>query len=213
MASLQPHDWLPIILALGGYLAGSIPFGIVVSKCLGAPDPRTAGSRNIGFTNVLRVSGKKAGILTLVGDMGKGWMVGWLAALTIDHEVWILGIALSPILGHLFPVFLRFQGGKGVATAMGAVGGIAPPIGFGLIAIWLLTAALWKYSSGAALAAFCSLPLLGILADRGTLFLIFSLIVTGIIGARHKSNIARLWHGTEPKIGQSSSLHNTSYQT
>lgn len=201
MASLQPNDWLPVLLALGGYLAGSIPFGIVVSKCLGAPDPRTAGSRNIGFTNVLRISGKTAGLLTLAGDMGKGWAIGWLATQTMDSEVWMLGIALTPILGHLFPVFLKFHGGKGVATAIGAVGGIAPAVGLGLIAIWLLTAALWRYSSGAALAAFCSLPLLGLLAGKGGAFLIFSLVVTGLIGARHRGNIARLWHGTEPKIG------------
>ncbi|MSQ77671.1 MAG: glycerol-3-phosphate 1-O-acyltransferase [Nitrospiraceae bacterium] len=213
MGSLQQGDWLPILLALGGYLAGSVPFGIVVSKCLGAPDPRTAGSRNIGFTNVLRVSGKKAGILTLAGDMGKGWAVGWLAVHTIDHETWILAIALCPVLGHLLPVFLRFQGGKGVATAMGAVGGIAPPVGLGLITIWLLTAALWRYSSGAALAAFCTLPILAMLAGKSGQFLVFTLVLSGIILARHSGNIARLWHGTEPKIGQSSSLHNTSYQT
>jgi glycerol-3-phosphate acyltransferase PlsY len=213
MEALQPNDWLPIVLAIGGYLAGSIPFGIVVSKCLGAPDPRTAGSRNIGFTNVLRVSGKKAGILTLAGDMGKGWAVGWLATQTVENEAWVLGIALCAILGHLFPVFLRFQGGKGVATSIGAVGGVAPSVGLGLIAIWLLTAALWRYSSGAALAAFCSLPLLGLLAGKGGGFLIFSIMVTGLIGLRHRGNIVRLWHGTEPKIGQSSSLHNTSYQT
>ncbi len=213
MGSLQSGDWLPILLALGGYLAGSVPFGIVVSKCLGAPDPRTAGSRNIGFTNVLRVSGKKAGLLTLAGDMGKGWAVGWLAVHTIDHETWILAIALCPVLGHLLPVFLRFQGGKGVATAIGAVGGIAPPVGLGLIAIWLLTAALWRYSSGAALAAFCTLPILAVLAGKSGQFLVFTLVLSGIILARHSGNIARLWHGTEPKIGQSSSLHNTSYQT
>lgn len=213
MAALQPNEWAPIVLAIGGYLAGSIPFGIVVSKCLGAPDPRTAGSRNIGFTNVLRVSGKKAGILTLAGDMGKGWLVGWLATQTVENQVWVLGIALCVILGHLCPVFLRFQGGKGVATAIGAVGGVSPPVGLGLIAIWLTTAGLWRYSSGAALAAFCSLPLLALLAGKGVEFLIFSIMVTGLIGVRHRGNIVRLWHGTEPKIGQSSSLHNTSYQT
>lgn len=213
MVPLQMDDWLPILLAIGGYLTGSIPFGIVVSKCLGTSDPRTVGSRNIGFTNVLRVAGKKAGILTLAGDMGKGWAAGWLASQTVNQEAWVLGIALCAILGHLFPVFLKFQGGKGVATAIGAVGGVAPHVGLGLIAIWLLTAALWRYSSGAALAAFCSLPLLGLLAGQSSLFLVFTLIVSGLIGVRHRGNIARLWHGTEPKIGQSSSLHNTSYQT
>lgn len=213
MGHAATSDWLPIGLAIGGYLAGSIPFGIVVSRCMGAPDPRTAGSRNIGFTNVLRVAGKKAGLLTLLGDMGKGWVVGWLAVQTIDREAWILAIALTPILGHLFSVFLKFQGGKGVATAIGAVGGIAPPLGLGLIAIWLLTAALWRYSSGAALAAFCSLPILGMLAGKSWPFLTFAVIVTGLIVARHRGNIVRLWYGSEPKIGQGSSLHNTSYQT
>ncbi len=213
IALLLGNEWLPLLLALVSYLIGSIPFGIVVSRCLGAPDPRTAGSRNIGFTNVLRVSGKKAGLLTLVGDMGKGWAVGWLATQTIDHQAWVLGIAVCPILGHLFPVFLGFRGGKGVATAMGAVGGVAPLIGLELIAIWLLTAALWRYSSGAALAAFGFLPLLALLAGLGELFLVFSIIVAGLIGVRHKGNIERLWRGTEPKIGQGTSLHNTSYQT
>lgn len=213
MEPAQLDEWPLIALAIGGYLTGSIPFGIVVSKCLGLPDPRTAGSRNIGFTNVLRVSGRKAGILTLIGDMGKGWTVGWLATQAVDQDAWVLGIALCPVLGHLFPVFLRFQGGKGVATAIGAVGGVAPPVGLGLIAIWLITAALWRYSSGAALAAFCALPFLGLLAGNGGSFLVFSIILTGLIGVRHKGNIERLRHGTEPKIGQSSSLHNTSYQT
>lgn len=210
---MLPDEWVAILLAIGGYLFGSVPFGIVVSKCLGASDPRTAGSRNIGFTNVLRVSGKKAGLLTLVGDMGKGWAVGWLASQTVDHQTWVLVIAICPILGHLFPVFLGFRGGKGVATAIGAVGGVAPLIGLELIAIWLLTAALWRYSSGAALAAFCSLPLLGLLAGTGERFLVFSLVVAGLIGVRHRGNIERLWRGTEPKIGQGTSLHNTSYQT
>ena len=210
---MQLNDWLPIILALGGYLLGSIPFGIVVAKCLGAPDPRTVGSRNIGFTNVLRVSGKKAGILTLLGDMGKGWLVGWLAAYLIEPEAWMLGVALSPILGHLFSIFLRFHGGKGVATAIGAVGGVAPVIGLGLILVWLLTAALWRYSSGAALAAFCSLPILAALAGKSVSFMVFAGVVSGVILSRHTGNMARLWQGTEPKIGQSSSLHNTTYQT
>jgi len=210
---MQLSDWLPIILALGGYLMGSIPFGIVVSKCLGAPDPRTVGSRNIGFTNVLRVSGKKAGILTLLGDMGKGWLVGWLAAYLIEPEAWMLGVALSPILGHLFSIYLGFQGGKGVATAIGAVGGVAPSVGLGLILIWLLTAALWRYSSGAALAAFCSLPILAALAGESASFMAFAGIVSCLILSRHTGNMARLWQGTEPKIGQSTSLHNTTYQT
>jgi glycerol-3-phosphate acyltransferase PlsY len=210
---MQPSDWLPIVLALGGYLLGSIPFGIVVSTCLGAPDPRTVGSRNIGFTNVLRVAGKKAGLLTLLGDMGKGWLVGWLAAYLIESEAWRLGVALSPILGHLFSILLGFRGGKGVATAIGAVGGVAPVLGLGLVLIWLLTAALWRYSSGAALAAFCSLPVLAVLAGKDATFVVFAGLVSCLVLSRHTGNVARLWQGTEPKIGQSTSLHNTTYQT
>jgi len=210
---MQQSDWLPIVLALGGYLLGSIPFGIVVSKCLGAPDPRTVGSRNIGFTNVLRVSGKRAGILTLLGDMGKGWLVGWLAAYLIEPEAWMLGVAVSPILGHLFSVFLGFRGGKGVATAIGVVGGVAPSVGLGLILIWLLTAALWRYASSAALAAFCALPVLALLVAKSMAFVVFTGVVSCLILSRHAGNVARLWHGTEPKIGQSASLHNIPYQT
>jgi glycerol-3-phosphate acyltransferase PlsY len=145
--------------------------------------------------------------------MGKGWVIGWLAVYLIEPEAWRLGIALSPILGHLFSIFLGFRGGKGVATAIGAVGGVAPVLGLGLIAIWLLTAALWRYSSGAALAAFLALPALAVLAGKDAVFVGFTGLVSIVILSRHTGNMARLWHGTEPKIGRSTSLHNTTYQT
>ena len=102
---------------LGAYLLGSIPFGLVFSHMLGAPDPRQAGSRNIGFTNVFRVSGKKVGILTLSGDLGKGWLVGWLASLGFLPNLWALLAVLSVVLGHLFPVFLNFVEEKGLPQA------------------------------------------------------------------------------------------------
>ncbi len=194
-------DWLPVLMAVGGYLLGSIPFGVVVAKCLGTADPRTAGSRNIGFTNVLRVSGKKAGLLTLAGDVGKGWLVGWAARQLLDHEPLILAVTACPILGHLYPVFLGFRGGKGVATAMGAIGGLAPSLGLSLLLVWLLTAALWRYSSGAALAAFVALPIGSFLLDKSWPFQVFAWLVSALIIARHKDNIKRLWQGTEPKIG------------
>jgi glycerol-3-phosphate acyltransferase PlsY len=205
--------WMPLLLIVGGYLLGSIPFGIVVSKGLGLPDPRTVGSKNIGFTNVLRVSGKKAGVLTLIGDMGKGWLVGWLSVQAVTGEIWMLAAALSPILGHLFPICLKFKGGKGVATALGAVGGVAPLLGLSLIGIWLLIAATIRYSSGAALTAFTLFPILAFATDRSPAFLAFALAVSSLIVAKHRGNIVRLWAGTEPKIGQSNSLHNTYYQT
>jgi acyl phosphate:glycerol-3-phosphate acyltransferase len=195
-------DWLPIALMVGGYFLGSIPFGIVASKCLGAVDPRMAGSRNIGFTNVLRVSGKKAGFLTLVGDLGKGWLVGWLAMQLPDHAWWPWLIALSPIIGHLYSVFLGFRGGKGVATALGAILGVAPWIGLIAILVWLVTAGIWRYSSGAAITAFLLLPVLAAVLRTDRQFMLFTVVVSGLILWRHKENMIRLWNGTEPKIGQ-----------
>src|SRR6476469_9093225 len=100
-----------LLLVMLGYALGAIPFGIVVSKALGLPDPRTVGSKNIGFTNLLRVSGKKAGILTLLGDLGKGWVCGWAAMHWLTSESYIMVVALGPILGHLFGPFLGFKGG------------------------------------------------------------------------------------------------------
>ena len=189
-----------LLLLSGGYLVGAIPFGVVVCRAMGLPDPRAAGSKNIGFTNVLRVAGRAAGILTLLGDMGKGWVAGWTAGLWVSEPWWIVAIAFASVLGHLFPVFLGFKGGKGVATALGAVLGVAPAIGGALVATWLLVAAVWRYSSGAAIAAFVLLPIIA-LWQGNVPFLVFSLCVSGLILSRHRSNMARLLAGTEPKIG------------
>jgi acyl phosphate:glycerol-3-phosphate acyltransferase len=195
-------DWLALAMMVGGYLLGSIPFGIVVSKYLGATDPRTAGSHNIGFTNVLRVSGKKAGFLTLAGDLGKGWLVGWLAMQVHDHAWWAWLIALSPIIGHLFSVFLGLRGGKGVATALGVIIGVAPWVGFSAVLVWLVTGGVWRYSSGAAITAFILLPVLAAVLRGDQQFVVFTVVVSGLILWRHKENMIRLWNGTEPKIGR-----------
>jgi glycerol-3-phosphate acyltransferase PlsY len=200
MFSMAPIDWLPFAMAGGGYMLGSVPFGIVVAKCLGTTDPRTAGSRNIGFTNVLRLSGTKAGLLTLVGDMGKGWIVAWAGVHTIDHEAWVLAVAASPVIGHLYSVFLGFHGGKGVATALGTVLGVAPTIGAAMLGVWFVVAAIWRYSSAAAIAALVVLPLVA--AARGPRFQIFASVLAAMILWRHKDNMVRLWNGTETKIGQ-----------
>jgi acyl phosphate:glycerol-3-phosphate acyltransferase len=195
-------DWLALAMMVGGYLLGSIPFGIVVSKYLGATDPRTAGSHNIGFTNVLRVSGKKAGFLTLAGDLGKGWLGGWVAMQMHDHAWWPWLIALTPIIGHLFSVFLGLRGGKGVATALGAILGVAPWVGFSAVLVWLVTAGVWRYSSGAAITAFILLPVLAAVLRGDQQFVVFTVVVSGLILWRHKENMIRLWNGTEPKIGR-----------
>jgi glycerol-3-phosphate acyltransferase PlsY len=196
------HQGLVAVFVVAGYLLGAIPFGIVVSKVMGLPDPRTVGSKNVGFTNVLRVSGKIAGILTLLGDMGKGWVLSWAAMQWLTVESFIMVVALSPILGHLFSPFLGFKGGKGVATALGTVLGLAPSIGLLLLLIWLGAVAIWRYSSGGALAAFACLPVVAIVNEQRQEFLVFSVIVSGLIWIKHKDNIVRLWKGTESKIGE-----------
>jgi glycerol-3-phosphate acyltransferase PlsY len=191
-----------VLMAMAGYLLGAIPFGIVVSRAMGLPDPRTVGSKNVGFTNVLRVSGKQAGVLTLIGDMGKGWVTGWAAMHWLTDERVIMLVALSAILGHLFSPFLNFKGGKGVATALGAVLGLSPSIGLLLLLIWLGAVAIWRYSSGGALAAFGCFPVVALVNEQRQEFFVFSLIVSTLIWVKHKDNIVRLWKGTESKIGE-----------
>jgi acyl phosphate:glycerol-3-phosphate acyltransferase len=189
-------------LVVVGYLLGGVPFGVVISKAMGLPDPRTVGSKNVGFTNVLRVSGKKAGILTLIGDMGKGWVMGFAATQLLQAEWAILLVALAPFLGHLFSPFLGFKGGKGVATALGSVLGVAPLIGLLLLLAWLGAVAIWRYSSGGALTAFALFPIIAGLLRPSMHFIIFSLLVSSLIAIKHKDNIQRLWNGTESKMGQ-----------
>ncbi|HSA62198.1 MAG TPA: glycerol-3-phosphate 1-O-acyltransferase PlsY [Nitrospiraceae bacterium] len=190
------------VLVVVGYLLGAIPFGVVVSKAMGLPDPRTVGSKNVGFTNVLRVSGRKAGILTLIGDMGKGWVMGFAATQLLQDEWAVLLVALAPFLGHLFSPFLGFTGGKGVATALGSVLGVAPLIGLILLLAWLGAVALWRYSSGGALTAFGLFPLVAALVRPTVGFVLFSVVVSGLIVLKHRGNIQRLWNGTESRIGQ-----------
>ncbi|MEK7235041.1 MAG: glycerol-3-phosphate 1-O-acyltransferase PlsY [Nitrospirota bacterium] len=194
-------ELLWVLMAMAGYLLGAVPFGIVVSKAMGLPDPRTVGSKNVGFTNVLRVSGKKAGILTLIGDMSKGWVMGWAAMQWLTDERFIMLVALSAILGHLYSPFLKFKGGKGVATALGAVLSLSPSIGLLLLLIWLGAVAIWRYSSGGALAAFGCFPVVAVVNEQRQEFFVFSLIVSTLIWVKHKDNIVRLWKGTESKIG------------
>ena len=196
------EELLCVLMALLGYVLGAVPFGVVVSRMLNLPDPRTVGSKNVGFTNVLRVSGTKAGIFTLLGDMGKGWAMSWAAMQWLSEEPLIMVVALSPILGHLFSPFLNFKGGKGVATALGSVLGLSPSIGLLLLLIWLGAVAIWRYSSGGALAAFGMFPVVAIVNEQRQEFLVFAIIVSTLIWVKHKDNIVRLWKGTESKIGE-----------
>ena len=198
-------DWQLLLFVLGAYLLGSIPFGLLASKFFGAQDPRGSGSGNIGFTNVLRVSGKKAGVLTLLGDFGKGAAVALLAESFFKQETWVLAITFAVILGHIFSVFLHFKGGKGVATALGAILGLNVPLGLTLIGIWAITVLIFKYSSGGALVTFGVLPIIVFLTSESGSLLIFAILVTICIFWRHQSNIMNILHGTESKVNNISS--------
>jgi len=186
--------------ALTAYLLGSIPFGLLVAKLLGVKDPRQHGSHNIGFTNVLRVGGKLLGILTLLGDIGKGILASGGALAMGFPWGWVLVVGFLVILGHIFSIFLRFQGGKGVATALGTVLGMEPIIGGILIIIWLGTVFLFRYSSGGALAAFLCFPVLASVIRQDLGLFVYAIGVMGLIVYCHKDNISRLWNGKEPKV-------------
>ena len=188
---------------LGAYLVGAIPFGLLFGKALGGIDVRAVGSGNIGATNVLRAAGKKAAILTLIADCLKGLLPVLLAATLFPGELISVLSGVAAILGHNFPVYLGFKGGKGVATSFGVVLAIAPGTGLACLTAWAVAAVIWKFSSLSALIAFTLYPLTTFAVhgdSRPQGFL--SLFVFGMIYFRHRENIKRLIEGTEPKIGQ-----------
>ena len=186
-----------------GYFLGAIPIGVFAGRVLGGVDPREAGSRNIGFTNVLRVAGKAAGIVTLIGDMGKGALAVLCARLLLESSSgdFVLAAGAASILGHMFPLFLRFHGGKGVATALGVLLTAEPAIGGSLLAVWLASAAIWRMSSLAALVAFGSLPLWVWLFHPTAPMAALAMGSMILIVYRHRENISRLRAGTESKFG------------
>jgi glycerol-3-phosphate acyltransferase PlsY len=183
-----------------GYLLGSIPFGLVVTRLAGTEDIRSIGSGNIGATNVLRTGRKSLAALTLLGDMLKGTVAVLAAAWWADRDMALVA-GLGAVIGHVFPAWLRFKGGKGVATYIGVLTAVAWPaaVGFGLI--WAAVAALTRYSSLAGLIASAATPaLLWFMADAKAAILFVAL--TALIVAMHRANIARLLSGQEPKIGR-----------
>jgi glycerol-3-phosphate acyltransferase PlsY len=192
-----------ILALLGSYLLGAIPVGVIAARAFAGIDPRKVGSRNIGFTNVLRVAGKAAGITTLLGDMGKGAAAILLTRMLLRPEAgdWELVAGAAVILGHLYPVFLKFKGGKGVATALGVFLALDPLLGGILMLIWLASAAIWRTASLAAMIAITCLPILAWLLHPRAAMLIFAIGVCLVIMYRHEGNIRRLLSGTEPKLG------------
>ncbi|MCG6900349.1 MAG: glycerol-3-phosphate 1-O-acyltransferase PlsY [Gammaproteobacteria bacterium] len=191
---------LNLLLIAGGYLFGSISTAIIVCKLMGLPDPRTQGSRNPGATNVARLGGKKAAALTLAGDLLKG-LVPVLIARALHADPGILAAtALAAFLGHLYPVFFGFQGGKGVATALGVIYGLHWPVGLLCTGIWLVMALVFRYSSLAALTAILLAPL-GFMWLLPEMPIVIAMVVlTVLLFWRHRSNIANLMSGAEDKI-------------
>ena len=187
------------LAVIGAYLLGSVSFAIVVSKLMRLPDPRSYGSKNPGATNVLRTGSKAAAILTLIGDGAKGWLAVWLALLYVPEAAPYA--ALAVFLGHLFPVYYRFQGGKGVATAAGVLFGIDWRIGLGTLATWLIIAFFLRYSSLAALVAAAFAPFATALLLGLDAYFAAVLVISALLVWRHKQNIARLIAGTESRIG------------
>jgi glycerol-3-phosphate acyltransferase PlsY len=195
-----------LLLVVVGYLIGSISFAVVVSRAFGLPDPHEYGSKNPGATNVLRTGNRLAALLTLIGDAAKGFVVVFcarLAAPALGAPEWIVPIVgLAVFVGHLYPVFHRFRGGKGVATAGGIVLALYWPLGVVLITVWLLMAFGFKISSLAALTAAVLLPI-GFLYARGPgLEVAVGLVMALLLFWRHRGNIRQLVSGRERTIGR-----------
>ena len=188
-----------LIALLGGYLIGSIPFGLLLTKAAGLGDIRQVGSGNIGATNVLRTGRKGLAAATLILDGLKGAVAVLLARYFLGDQDLVVGTAA--VLGHLFPVWLGFRGGKGVATGLGVLLAASWPVGLACCAVWLVAAKLLKMSSAAALAAFAAAPLFALVlssADHALMALLIAILVFW----RHEANIRRLLAGTEPRIGK-----------
>jgi glycerol-3-phosphate acyltransferase PlsY len=191
------------------YLIGSVAFAVIVSRAFGLPDPRSYGSHNPGATNVLRTGKKVAALLTLVGDGAKGWLAVTVAARFAEAEVQQVAIAASAVavmIGHMYPVFFRFQGGKGVATALGVLLGLNVYLAAGVAATWLIIAVFFRISSLAALIAALFAPFFTlILYNPRHAYFIAVTMMSALLIWRHRANIRNLIAGTEDRLGQGKS--------
>lgn len=189
-------------LVFVAYLIGSIPFGLLISQVVGRVDIRRYGSGNIGTANVLRIVGKRAAALTLLGDLLKGFLPTLAALLLGGSDLLVAGVGLAAVLGHNWSVYLRFAGGKGVATSFGALLAMTPlPAILGFL-VWLGVVLVFRYTSLAALAASVCIPPLIFFSIGSGPYFTFSLLSTLLIFVRHRDNIQRLWAGTEHRVGR-----------
>ena len=198
-----------IFFSLFGYLIGSIPFGLILTKSSGLGDIRNIGSGNIGATNVLRTGNKKLAFITLIMDAGKGALAIYLAALLFNFleisnlvslELLKSMIAIFSVIGHCFPIWLKFKGGKGVATGLGTILFLNLTIGIIALLIWIIIAKLFKMSSLSALFTYFIIPILMYYYDKENSFFVASLLISIICWFQHRENIKRLLKGLEPKI-------------
>ncbi|MFZ6723385.1 glycerol-3-phosphate 1-O-acyltransferase PlsY [Undibacterium sp. Ji49W] len=194
-----------ILAAIAAYLIGSLSFAVVVSKLFGLADPRTYGSKNPGATNVLRSGNKAAAVLTLLGDAVKGWLAVWLASTYASQfgldDGSVALVAIAVFLGHLWPVFFKFVGGKGVATAAGVLIGINIWLGVATLATWMIVAFAFRYSSLAALIAAIFAPLYYGFLFGPDVKLLAVFVMSGLLIYRHSQNIANLMNGKESRLG------------
>jgi glycerol-3-phosphate acyltransferase PlsY len=200
-------DWLPSLLAvLLAYLAGSLSFAVILSRAFGLADPRSYGSGNPGATNVLRSGHKAAAVLTLAFDALKGFVPVWVALyLAPRHGLGALTIGwvgLAAFAGHLWPLFFKFQGGKGVATAAGVLLAWNPGLGLATLLTWVIVAAFFRYSSLASLAAAAFAPFYQVLIWEATPLLLPMVLMSVLLWWRHSANLKKLFNGTESRLGQ-----------
>ncbi len=191
-----------ILLVMGGYLVGSIPTGVILAKFFGSRDIRQEGSGNIGATNVFRVLGARLGLLTLLGDVLKGAIPVLLAGYLGKSDFWLAVVALAAFLGHLYPIFLSFKGGKGVATALGVFMVIAPLAVVCAVVVFIVVVGIWRYVSLGSLAASAVMPVFIAATGYSPVYVGFAVVVGGLIFYRHRGNIKRLWEGSEKKISR-----------
>lgn len=194
-----------LVAAVLAYLIGSISFAVIVSAGMGLADPRSYGSKNPGATNVLRSGNKAAAVLTLLGDAFKGWLAVWLAAHVGPRygldENGLAVVALAVFLGHLYPVFFRFKGGKGVATAAGVLLAINPVLGLATVLTWVVIAFFFRYSSLAALVSAVFAPLFDIFLFGPNVVAWAVFAMSALLVWRHRANIGKLLSGKESRIG------------
>jgi len=191
---------IQILLPIAAYFVGSVSAAIIVCRLMKLPDPRSTGSGNPGATNVLRVGGKTAAAITLAGDALRGFIPVFIAA-RLGATPLILGLtALAAVLGHLFPVFFQFKGGKGVATSFGAIFGIAWLAGLLTLTTWLAVSLIFRMSSLAALASLLLMPFYLWITTKSVALVICGAVITVLVFIRHKANIARIVKGDEPRI-------------